>query len=486
MLSYEHQIGDDSFLVRYEARTRSKQIDITWEGLIASDAEGAIRYSFRGVAGNAFLYGRIGLNVLYPLSCVGRPFRGEGPGGATAGHFPVHIAPQECVEGVYLGLFPPVTRLVIETADADELLTVFKGEVFEMEDQRNWTDASFKMYSTPLSLGLTHEARPGQIFFQEVRLSVHSPGASGPGGTTPRRQLRPRVITTLASVELGEALEFRLPALGLGLPHDLTVPTKRERQYLRALSLDHVRTDVDMRASDALERLDAAAGYARSLNTDLELALHLPPDSEVSLTPLAGVPLARVLVFADDRATTPGQLVAGVREQLRDLGNNSPVGGGTDTLFADLNSERPDSRSMDVVCYPLNPQMHASDDASVMETAPILGLTVESAHTWCEGRPIAVTPVTLRMRSNPRSTSPLQVLGDVLASDADHRQATLFCAAWTVASVASLAYAGTASVTYFETVGSRGILGPRLEAHPVDPLHTHELTLSPPTMRLQR
>ena len=29
---------------------------------------------------------------------------------------------------------------------------IFNGETFEMEDQRNWTDASFKTYCTPLSL----------------------------------------------------------------------------------------------------------------------------------------------------------------------------------------------------------------------------------------------------------------------------------------------------------------------------------------------
>ena len=28
----------------------------------------------------------------------------------------------------------------------------FDGDIFEMEDQRNWTDASYKIYSTPLRL----------------------------------------------------------------------------------------------------------------------------------------------------------------------------------------------------------------------------------------------------------------------------------------------------------------------------------------------
>ena len=28
----------------------------------------------------------------------------------------------------------------------------FEGELFELEDQRNWTDASFKTYPTPVAL----------------------------------------------------------------------------------------------------------------------------------------------------------------------------------------------------------------------------------------------------------------------------------------------------------------------------------------------
>ena len=31
---------------------------------------------------------------------------------------------------------------------------VFGGEIFEMEDQRNWSDASYKTYCVPLGLSI--------------------------------------------------------------------------------------------------------------------------------------------------------------------------------------------------------------------------------------------------------------------------------------------------------------------------------------------
>ena len=42
--------------------------------------------------------------------------------------------------------------------------TTFEGDLFEAEDQRNWTDGSFKTYSTPLASGYPLHARPGQRF----------------------------------------------------------------------------------------------------------------------------------------------------------------------------------------------------------------------------------------------------------------------------------------------------------------------------------
>lgn len=450
ILWIERQVVEARFTVVFEARSRQEPIDVAWGGRIEGAADGTISYSFHGRAESAFRYGRIGLNILHPPSAAGRPFRGEAPTGQVSGHLPTEIGPQLCVDGVFLGLFPPVTSLTVEVADGLDVHTVFEGDLFEMEDQRNWTDASFKTYSTPLALGLSHEAERGRTFSQAVRLSARARQAVG-ATRAPRRR---------AFVELGETLARGVPALGLGLPEEPTPPTDRERMLLRALALDHLRADLRPRTDGWEERLEAASDYAHALDIRLELALHLPAGAARSLEPLARAPLARVLVFAEDRGTTPGRLVVAVRDELRGLGVDCPVGGGTDVLFADLNRERPDGGVMDVVCYPINPQMHAFDDASIMETPPIQGLTVETARSWSEDGSISVTPVTLRPRPDPDEASAHPTPPGELPGSVDHRQASLLCAAWTVASLASLSYAGAASVTYFETVGWRGVLEP--------------------------
>ena len=263
------------------------------------------------------------------------------------------------------------------------------------------------------------------------------------------------------TIELGDPLERSVPALGLGLPVELTPPGESQRALLAALRLDHVRADLHQHTDGWQDRLEAATAYANALETRLELALHLPADPSASngnaLAPLAAAPLARVLVLADGCATTPGALVVAVRARLRGLGITCPVGGGTDMFFADLNMERPDLGAMEFVGYPITPQVHAFDDASVMETPAIQGLSVETVRSWNGGCPIAVTPISLRMRYNPWAAG-ADSIAQALPSNVDHRQASLLCAAWAVASVASLAYSGADAVTYFETVGRRGVL----------------------------
>jgi hypothetical protein len=120
------------------------------------------------------------------------------------------------------------------------------------------------------------------------------------------------------------------------------------------------------------------------------------------------------------------------------------VGTGTDAFFTELNRGRPDASAIDFACYSINPQVHAFDNLSLMENLQGQAATVATARTFLAGKPVAVTPVTLRPRTSP--------------APADPRQASLFGAAWTLGSLAYLAESGVASVTYYRTHGAEGVM----------------------------
>ncbi|WP_110654387.1 hypothetical protein [Salinicola halimionae] len=48
----------------------------------------------------------------------------------------------------------------------------FEGDVFEMEDQRNWSDASFKVYNRPLAWPAPYVLEAGETLMQRVTVSL--------------------------------------------------------------------------------------------------------------------------------------------------------------------------------------------------------------------------------------------------------------------------------------------------------------------------
>ena len=51
----------------------------------------------------------------------------------------------------------------------------FAGDMFEMEDQRNWTDASYKTYSRPLALPFPYPLAAGERVVQSIDVRRRDP-----------------------------------------------------------------------------------------------------------------------------------------------------------------------------------------------------------------------------------------------------------------------------------------------------------------------
>jgi len=58
----------------------------------------------------------------------------------------------------------------------------FEGDVFEMEDQRNWSDASFKIYNRPLAWPTPYVLEAGETLTQRVTVSLAGHEEAGRDG----------------------------------------------------------------------------------------------------------------------------------------------------------------------------------------------------------------------------------------------------------------------------------------------------------------
>jgi hypothetical protein len=114
---------------------------------------------------------------------------------------------------------------------------------------------------------------------------------------------------------------------------------------------------------------------------------------------------------------------------------------------------------MDFVSFSMNPQMHAFDDTSLVETLTVIPEPVRSARHYFNHRPIVISPVTFKPRFNAVATEPDGAPApDQLPPQVDVRQLSLFGAAWTLGAIKRLAESEAASITCFETTGWRGVM----------------------------
>jgi hypothetical protein len=438
--------GDRSFEVMFDVAHVERDIDFKWRGTITGQDDGTVSFAMDGEAHSTFRRNRVGFCVLHsPAHIAGKPCSIEKDNGEREeGRFPETISPDQPFKDLRA-----ISHEVISGVTAE---VRFEGDVFEMEDQRNWTDASYKTYCTPLSTPYPVEVEKGTKISQRVTVRLSGDVASGALSSD-----REGVVIS------ANPLESRaLPAVGLSVAtnDELTVS---QVNALQTMHLSHLRSDIRLSEAAWESGLERAAGQASLIGASLEVALYVSDAASAELRSFAEalggleVSVSRFLLFHVAEVVTDRKWIEVAREALSQF--EAPIVSGANAYFTEFNRNRPPLDVLDGVCYSLNPQVHAFDDASLMETPIAQGWTVDSARKFAGRLPVHISPVTLSPRFNPNATGPdSEPDSSILPSDVDARQMSLLAAAWTVSSLKYLTQSGAASATYFETVGWKGVL----------------------------
>ncbi|HLT67021.1 MAG TPA: hypothetical protein VKZ73_04040, partial [Microbacterium sp.] len=297
----------------------------SFDGSLLLTADGpSLRVAFEVDAEDEFWTNRTGLVVLHPAALSGAPLAITHTSGLVSRtHFPGDISPHQ-------------PAFDIRALEAEGVTVTFEGDAFEMEDQRNWTDASFKTYSRPL-------ADPFPYLFdgpvrQSVTIAVSEELASALAGpeapTAPRdsdgsgeTRHSSRDLESLAFADAGE-VRFSVAAStapGTGptdpIGHDTLV-------------------EVDLGWSGWRAAIERAA--ASGLPLDVRLVLPLEdPEARVreAVDSLAQLPIARIAAIQPP--THPAEHMSDdtavriLRDALDD--RDVPVIGGTRSHFTELN-----------------------------------------------------------------------------------------------------------------------------------------------------
>lgn len=454
----EEVVLDDaglSFSITVNGRGTFDAEPFTWSANITGQQDGTIAFSMSGRAAAPFVRNRLGLCVLHPVAAIaGRSCLVEHVTGQTAqSAFPLAISPDQP--------FLDVRALTHEVIPGVDATIRFTGETFETEDHRNWSDASFKTYCTPISLPFPVTVQPGDVIDQSVTLSLSGPPPASKPADSP-----PGTITLHPA-----ASRQPLPRIGFQVDADGHEITDREASLLRALKPALLRIDVDAASPFAQSRLSYGQRVARSLGAKLVPALFVA--SPTALEQFSGFPEADAdvidhwLVFDPESKVTPSWLTAAARLAL---GPGAVIGAGTNLYFTELNRERPAVADADLLSFSLNPQVHASDDETIVQNLVAQAIIAANARAICGSARISVSPVTLRPRFNPNATAPeLDFSSTPLPSDVDARQSSGLGAAWTAISLKYLAETGSIdAITYYELTGWKGLLERESPMQPMD------------------
>ncbi|MGO9111097.1 MAG: hypothetical protein ACLP9L_17885 [Thermoguttaceae bacterium] len=438
----------DRFQVSFSAHCQRGPIDFRWDGVLTGEPEGVLAYTVEGEALATFLRNRIGFCVLHPIrQCAGRPCTVVRTDGSTEhGEFPDAISPHQP--------FRDIRSISHEPTPGLRATVKLAGDVFEMEDQRNWSDASYKTYCTPLDLPFPVEVRQGTRIHQKVTLKLQATSAT--------------IIRAIQSADddivarLGRVV--RVPKLGLcAAGHGRRLSTI-EAARLRALRLDHLRVDIKLSTPDCFAAFRQCVEEAVAMGASLHVAFHVSDAAESELARFVDElgtirpPVAAWFLFHRASRVTPLHWLDRCRPLLKSRWPAIPIGAGTIANFAELNRDRLPPGSAEIVCFALNPQVHAFDNLSLVESLESQPQMVACARAFA-GASIAVAPITLKPQFNPDATAATApLLPSELPPEVDPRQCSLFAAGWTLGSVAQLTAAGTEIATYFETTGWLGVM----------------------------
>ncbi|MCZ4315529.1 hypothetical protein O4H66_19150 [Comamonadaceae bacterium G21597-S1] len=396
---------------------------IRWSTDIQGTADGRIRFSVDVELHADLLTSRTGICVLHPASAAGAVLEVEHVDGRISrSRFPERISAWQP--------FTQIRALRHRFAPAGWAICEFDGDDYEMEDQRNFSDASFKTYSRSNFASRPFRLDGGTRWRRSVTLTLEQ---------APRRRHRP-VADAALSIVVSADSTARLPALGVLANADNAVACAR------VPALSHLR--IDLRAGSpgsASSPLTSPSLFSHTL-TPLRVDLILDGDADAA-------PACRQL---SEACVTHGIVVTALAifptsaravQAARTCFPHARIGGGTPFFFTHLNRLVLPPR-LDFVTYTTCPIIHVADDLSVMQSLATLPEQLATLRARGVDAPVHVGPVGIGMSIDPFGVHVRHEPGSPVAMARDDaRDHTAFGQAWMLGYLSRMTAAGVASVT---------------------------------------
>lgn len=449
-----------------ELAVHSSGFDAEFSGVISAKFEGTIAtFTMEFTALSDYQTNRTGLIVLHSPELAGAHLEViHSSGNAEALKFPTRISPNQPVFDI---------ASLLWRHDALQIDVAFAGDVFEMEDQRNWSDASYKTYSRPLSKPFPYSVAAGEKILQIVKIQVASVGDAP---------------VAIKQNKIGLTKVGKFPDIQVGAA---TAPDALPESWCtygnpmnyKAIT-DVVLVELDLESSNWQAALQRAAESSAKLDVRLIVRDYKKLDAAiVEFESLEANKIVRIGAFDASVHISPQKLSDLLRSALQTSSlSELPIVVGARSHFTELNREQEQIRAAAssaginaALTYASTPLFHSLTTEQLLESVAMQRIIAEQAVEIAAGLPVHVGPITLRPRFNNVATAaqpgPTKVdlsegYGAEFTSTNDERQATAELAAWVIASAAATSVFGVASLSWFEQWGPRGLASESGQEYP--------------------
>ena len=372
---------------------------------------------------------------------------------------PAAISPQRVIDGVTQGLFPAANKMHFVAPDNRAIKVGSVGKVLEAEDQRNWTDNTYKIYSGSLSEPRPFVACAGSIWSQSVTFEFSPPSKQIPDAS--------RIIVK----EIDS-----LPSIGLQFNTDSLLPTDELNTAFILLDIDHIRVNEESLTAQKVSSVSAngliveaallSSNSGEKLHQDIaHLNAQIPAGS-------------RILIQREGREIV----------EESDLPPNKSLSSfipGTDAYLVDLHRNK--YQFGESVSYSMAPTIHSSDTETIFKTLYTQAESIIFAKEFLAPQ-VLISPITFSTRGNPETGHSREQRINFANSEMALRIRTIEGAAWTLGSIFALASAGAYSGTWHELFGDYGVIYSENSAIKFSPTfhalsalgahHAHEITIA--------
>ena len=402
---------------------------------VRGDAQGQLHFSVQATPSHELRVNRCGWVLMHSLSlagCAVQVFHVDGR--VTSSQFPQEVP-----------AWPPFTNvngIRHEYAPGCWAQAELTGEDYEVEDQRNNADASFKTYSRSNWMPRPYVLHQHQSWRREVHLRLENVAAVLP--PRPDLNIPPNSVIEITKPDVAGRMR-----LGLAITPTATHQSSAElMKLLTRWRPDFLHltlwtySDINAVAWPQLRcMLDAASAQLR-----IDLCVHGDWSADDAV---AAQQLAQAMAQSDVRPSEVAALPCGEHAVacLRGLFPWASVGGGTPHFFAQLNRlER--SGGEDFMAFTVCPIVHSADDTTVMRGLQSLPSMLATARRRHPGREWHLGPSGLGARASPLGRQPVSDgLRRVPLASIDPRSRGLFGAAWLIGHMAGAAQAGVSALT---------------------------------------